>query len=105
MAIVVLDDYDLRHPVGFIKMDIEGAEPLAMRGARGLLRADRPIILSELNPVALKRGCACTPAEFMSEMRALDYDCCRLECGEPADRVSDLQGVSGCSVVFLPPAG
>lgn len=105
VEMVALDDYDLRHPVGFIKMDIEGAEPLAIRGARRILRTDRPIILSELNAVALKRGSASTPAEFISEMRALDYDCYRLESGKPGDRIFDVQDVSLCSVVFLPAAG
>lgn len=102
---IALDDYDLRHPVRFIKIDVEGAEPLAIRGARRILRTDRPIILSELNAVALRRGAACTPGEFISEMRALDYDCYRLESGRPGDRISDRQDVSLCSVVFLPAAG
>ena len=104
VEMIALDDYDLRHPVGFIKIDVEGAEPLAMRGARRTLRTDRPIILSELNPVALRRASACTPADLISEMRALDYDCYSLESGKPGDRISDVQDVSLCSVVFLPTA-
>ena len=37
-----------RH-VDVIKADIEGAEPLAMRGAIRILTRDRPVILSEIN--------------------------------------------------------
>jgi len=102
VEIVALDEYPLRGPVSFIKIDIEGAEPLALRGARRILSTDRPIVLSELNPVALRRGSACTPAEWICEMRALDYDCYVLEDGKPSYRISTLRDSGMCSVVFLP---
>ena len=35
--------------VGFIKIDIEGSEPLALFGARELIQRDKPIILYEKN--------------------------------------------------------
>jgi FkbM family methyltransferase len=54
---VTLDEFAAEHavgPVGVIKIDIEGAEMKALRGARGLLTAgDSPILVLELNPLTL----------------------------------------------------
>jgi FkbM family methyltransferase len=42
--------------VAFIKIDVEGYELLALRGARALLERDRPLVLFELLPAAAVRG-------------------------------------------------
>jgi FkbM family methyltransferase len=39
--------------VDFIRMDIEGAELMALNGARGILDRDRPSVLLEIHPVML----------------------------------------------------
>jgi FkbM family methyltransferase len=39
--------------VDFIRMDIEGAEQKALRGAQGILDRDRPHVLLEIHPVML----------------------------------------------------
>lgn len=95
-----LDDYALRRPVHFIKMDIEGAEPLALRGARELLRADRPVILSELHPQQLERVAGYTPDDFIALMGELNYGCYRL--GEPARRITSYRDPAILSVAFWP---
>ena len=43
--VVVLDDIIGDAPVDVMKIDIEGAEPIAMLGARSLLQRQRPMIL------------------------------------------------------------
>lgn len=49
--VVALDGYLPDLPVvSFIKCDIEGAEPLAFRGARKLIEQHRPTIICEINP-------------------------------------------------------
>jgi FkbM family methyltransferase len=61
-----LDDYARRHGlsrVGFVKMDIEGAEWFALQGMLALLRRDRPFLLLEINRAALGR-LGCSPAEL-----------------------------------------
>jgi FkbM family methyltransferase len=42
-------------PVSFIKIDIEGCEPEALRGARKTITRHRPAIWTEINPEALQR--------------------------------------------------
>lgn len=54
---VTLDDYVAAHGLGrvdVVKMDIEGAELLALRGARRLLSGDdAPVVILEVNPKSL----------------------------------------------------
>ncbi len=42
------------YPVNFIKMDIEGSEPKAIRGMQKILTEDKPILMTEIAPDALK---------------------------------------------------
>jgi FkbM family methyltransferase len=73
VAVVALDTLELRRPIRFIKMDVEGAEPQVVRGASRLLTEDRPLVLSELHPTQLERASGVTADEFLSQMTALGY--------------------------------
>ena len=53
--VVALDDLDIVRRVALIKLDVEGAELLAVRGALRLIRRDRPAILCELCDEQLTR--------------------------------------------------
>jgi len=70
---VALDDLELRRPVRFIKMDVEGAEPQVLRGASRLIAEDRPIILSELHPVQLERASGMSGDVFLGQIRSIGY--------------------------------
>jgi|GEM_PF-618734 len=70
---VRLDDVVERHPVRFIKMDIEGAELLALRGAERLLRRDRPVVMCECNPPQLKNVSHASPQDLVDWMTTLKY--------------------------------
>lgn len=85
VPLVALDDLDLRRPVRFIKMDVEGAEPQVIRGARRLLGDDRPVILSELHPTQLARASGTTADAFLEQLRAAGYRARDLG-GVPIDR-------------------
>jgi len=85
---VALDDLELRRPVRFIKMDVEGAEPLLVRGAARLLTQDRPVILSEVHPVQLQRASGVTGQEFLDQMRSIGYRAQDLE-GRAIERAPD----------------
>ena len=85
VPIVALDDLDIRRPVRLIKMDVEGAEPLVVRGAARLIAEDRPLIISELHPAQLDRVSGVGAADFLDEMRRLGYHAMTLD-GSPLDR-------------------
>jgi len=73
VPLIALDQFMLPHPVRFIKMDVEGAEPQVLRGAERLLTTDRPVILSELHPTQLQRASGTTGDEFLAQVRQLGY--------------------------------
>jgi hypothetical protein len=49
----VVSDLNLSH-VDFLKIDVEGAEPLVLRGAKQTIEKFRPAILFEINAPAMK---------------------------------------------------
>ena len=98
VPLVALDALDLRRPVRFIKMDVEGAEPQVVRGAERILRADRPTILSELHPVQLERASGVTASQFLAQMEALGYRAQTLD-GAP---IESSAAASLASVLFVP---
>ena len=86
VAAVALDEFHLPHPVRFIKMDVEGAEPQVLRGAARILKEDRPVILSEVHAAQLQRVSGVTADEFLAEVRRFGYRAQDLS-GAPIDRV------------------
>lgn len=102
VPVVALDALDLPRPVAFIKADIEGAEPLAFRGADRLLRHDHPVVLSELHPWQLGRVAGVTAAEFIDEMAVRGYRCHLLGAGVVGDEIHDAPSDGVTSVVFVP---
>jgi FkbM family methyltransferase len=79
VKLITLDSYPVRRPVHFIKIDVEGAELLAFRGAKELLKEDRPVIMSELHPAQLAKVSGCTAAEFVAELEGYGYKCHELD--------------------------
>jgi FkbM family methyltransferase len=63
----------LNHPeVSIIKVDIEGAELLALQGGREFISKQRPYILFEWNPINLK-AYDCDPASVFCLSESLGY--------------------------------
>jgi FkbM family methyltransferase len=82
VKLITLDTYPVRRPVHFIKIDVEGAELLAFRGAKQLLKEDHPVILSELHPEQLLKVSGCSAKEFVAELESYNYKCHELRGSE-----------------------
>ena len=52
-------------PVGFLKMDVKGAEGRVVEGAMRLIERDRPIVTTELKEEMLRRLSGATVAEYL----------------------------------------
>jgi len=102
VPVVALDDLPIKRPVRLIKMDVEGAEPLVMKGAAKLLRDDRPIVLSELHPTQLDRASGTSADAFLAAMRAADYRAHLMENGQAGAALDRAPDGALVSVVFLP---
>lgn len=63
-----------RHPPNFIKIDVEGAEFLVLKGARETLKRYRPIVLCEMLRKWSRRF-NYHPNDIIDYMRELDYEC------------------------------
>lgn len=59
--------------VDFIKIDIEGAEMLAMRGASRILDRDRPMIMTEVHPAQLRSVSSASWGDYRDFMASKQY--------------------------------
>jgi FkbM family methyltransferase len=77
---VTLDDVVARHGgiAHVLKLDIEGAELFALRGASAVLAAHRPIVFCEMLR-KLARPFGYHPNDILGLMRGHGYDCYRAE--------------------------
>jgi FkbM family methyltransferase len=66
VAAVVLDEAlgDLQR-LDLVKIDVEGMEPRALRGAEATIERFRPVLISEFHPWAIERACGESPLEFL----------------------------------------
>ena len=74
VPILLLDEIIGSRKVALIKIDIEGAEPYALRGALKILKNSKPLILCEINPICLRQNGNMEPEEFLSLMASLNYE-------------------------------
>lgn len=101
-SVIALDSLvSAAQPVIAVKLDIEGAELLALRGARSLLARDRPPVLAELSEVYLARFGADRGAVF-AFMQALGYLPYGLRAGRSGPRPG--QPPPSANYFFLQPA-
>ncbi len=75
ISITTLDEFMTQHPdsrVGLMKVDIEGGELLAFRGAEKTIARDRPVIIYEENESAC-RAFGYTPADLRNFLKGMGY--------------------------------
>jgi FkbM family methyltransferase len=103
VAAVRLDDVARDRPLRFLKMDVEGSEPRAVRGALRTLAAGRPVVLAELHETQLRLVSGCGATDFIAQMAALGYRCARLTPdGARGPRLARYADPTPVNVVFDP---
>jgi FkbM family methyltransferase len=98
-----LDDLLRGQQVDCVKMDIEGAEALALLGAEEVLGDQRPHILCEINPSALRNVSGVSVEELLKLVRSKGYVVLALaDAGMlvPTDGSIDLCGREVANVVL-----
>jgi FkbM family methyltransferase len=59
--------------IDFMKMDIEGHEPIALRGMGDVLSRFHPVLLAEFHPMAIRANSGTDPAEFLEALADRGY--------------------------------
>lgn len=102
--VIVLDDElkDLKS-LSFVKIDIEGAEVFAFRGAKRLIEQFHPTILIEINPWFLE-GFQLTMDDLTGPFRALGYKVYRYDpVRGKLDHVADETTIVEYNYLFIHP--
>jgi FkbM family methyltransferase len=102
VAVVRLDDYRGPRPVRLIKMDVEGGEPRVIAGARSLLAADRPVIISEVHPEQLRRVCGVGPDALLHDLARIGYQAHRIDGAGLGARVHAEAITDVVTLAFVP---
>jgi FkbM family methyltransferase len=91
--VVTLDSFCQEQGIGrvdFIRMDIEGAELKALKGAQRILDRDRPHVLLEVHPAMLRARFGGSAEEVMSLFRRRGYRMFALE----GDRLEEQRSIA-----------
>lgn len=72
LCLIPLDDV-IDEKVDLIKLDIEGAEPMALEGMKRVLSESRPILITELNEYWLRAVSQSNSREYVSQIESAGY--------------------------------
>jgi len=100
-------------PVGFLKMDVEGAEGRVVGGATKIIERDRPIITTELTRDMLRQVSAASVADYLGYFERLGYATTVLEPSSGSGRsypsvealLADWGGENNLRDILLIPSG
>jgi FkbM family methyltransferase len=71
---VIIDDLlENETKISLVKIDIEGYEPLALRGMDKTIRKFYPVIISEFNPWHIERGSQTSPIDYLRQLSQYGY--------------------------------
>ena len=104
VRVVRVDDVPRRGRVSFMKIDVEGAESLALAGASVLITSDRPVLLVDLHPHLMPIVSGESPGDLIARLRGFGYHCHLLGAGVPSTGIDDTPSNAVTPVVFLPDA-
>ena len=68
---ISLDDYKFKHPIGFIKIDVEGHELEIIKGAEKLINLYKPNLLLEIE----QRHTGLAPIKIINQIKEKGYNC------------------------------
>jgi FkbM family methyltransferase len=72
ISVRTLDSFRL-DAVGFVKMDVEGAEPQVVAGAMDTLSRCRPVVMSEINPIGLRNVSGASVDDYLKIFIDMNY--------------------------------
>jgi len=85
-----LDDFSYEKPVDLIKIDVEGAEAMVLAGGLGLLKRDKPFLVSEFFPAWLRRVSGVEPESYLNSLRDIGYRIFELTDSGVGSLIADL---------------
>ncbi len=83
VALVAIDSINL-HELHFLKLDIEGFEVKALKGATMTIHRHKPVMLIEVNEAALHKN-GTTPDELKDTVKAMGYVYRNVYEGQPCE--------------------
>jgi len=104
--VVTLDDYCRENGIGrvdFIRMDIEGAEQKALKGAEGILDRDNPHVLIEIHPAMLAERFGGSAEAVVDIFRSRGYRMFALNGDRLEERTTVLPGADWKDYFFVHP--
>lgn len=78
-SIIIDELLENERKINLVKIDIEGYEPLALRGMDKIIKKHNPIIISEFNPWHIEHGTKISPIEYLRQLSKYDYSLSILE--------------------------
>lgn len=69
--------------IGFMKIDVEGFEFKAVKGALHTIERNRPVVVSEFSPLALPHSSGVSGEEYLQLFLDLGYQLFVLDAGQP----------------------
>jgi FkbM family methyltransferase len=104
VRVCTLDSMAINHRIKALKIDIEGAEPMAIHGGAALIHEHRPVILSEVHDEQLRAVSGSSAHEYVGQVAAMGYEPKLLNADGTLDVLSPRSLKEGCllNVVFWP---
>ncbi len=105
--VVTLDAYCAEqgiNKVDFIRMDIEGAEQLALAGAQGVIDRDKPHVLLEIHPAMLAGRFGGSAEEVVASFRTRGYRMFALNGDRLEERTCVVEGLDWKDYFFIHPS-
>ena len=86
-----MDDLLKVERLDFIKIDVEGAEPLALAGGEDLITRHRPVITSEFSAAMIELVSGTNGVDYLARRMRDNYRAFTLGCSGPLEEITDAE--------------